>query len=192
MLEQTEARLSAEDDRAAHYLSSLTAPSLRQILYDELLTPHLLTVLNMPASGLDVMIDHEKTVDLARLYRLFGLVPTGPKTLKRALKTSIAARGKLINEAGLAEEAAMPVKVEATEASAEGDSGKGKQKAKAPVAAGAGAQTLKLALKWVEDVLSLKDKFDAVLRRSFDGDRDLESGINEVSSSYVCMTPSTD
>jgi cullin 3 len=58
-------------------------------------------------------------------------------------------------------------------------------KAKAKVKAvpqGAGAQTLKVALKWVEDVLLLKDKFDSVLRLSFQGDRDLESGMNEVSA----------
>jgi cullin 3 len=167
-----------------HYLSSQTAPALRQILHDELLTPHLRTVLAMPASGLDAMVDFGRTEDLARLYRLFSLVAEGPPTLRKAVKESISTRGKAINDAGLgvgtadAEAEAPPVEEDA-EPSAKG---KTKGKGKAP-AESATSQTLKVALKWVEDVLDLKDKFDGILRQSFQGDRDLESGMNEVCAS---------
>ena len=53
----------------------------------------------MPGSGLDNMVDRKQYEDLARLYTLFQLVPTGISTLKKALKDSIAERGKLVNEA---------------------------------------------------------------------------------------------
>jgi hypothetical protein len=135
----------------------------------------------MPASGLDVMIDLDKTSDLARMYRLFGLVPEGLPTLKRAMKATITARGRAINDAGLgtgtSADAGVTVKVEDTEVAPVKDSAKAKLPAQ-----GAGAQTLKVALKWVEDVLTLKDKFDGVLRLAFQSDRELESGINEVGS----------
>jgi cullin 3 len=179
---QTEARLSAEDDRAVHYLSSLTAPALRQILYDQLLTPHLKTILSMPASGLDAMVDLERTNDLARLYRLFGLVPEGLPTLRRAMRTTITVRGRAINDAslgvGTSTEEPVAVKPEDEETSLT----KAKTKVPPPTA---GAQTLKVALKWVEEVLALKDKFDSVLRLAFQSDRELESGINEVTTSSL-------
>ena len=178
-MRQIEARFEAEEARAAHYLSSHTAAPLRQILQDQLLTPHLLTVISMPNSGLDVMIDLDKIDDLARLYRLFTTVPLGLPTLRKALKDTLDARGKAINTAGLAGDAdadADGLEVDA------GPATKAKSKGKAP-APGAGAQTLRLALKWVEDVLALKDKFDGVWRQSFQNDRDLESGLNEVGDS---------
>jgi cullin 3 len=143
----------------------------------------------MPDSGLDAMIDHDRTEDLSRLYRLFSLVPEGLATLRRALRYTVTERGKRINEgdlgAGISDAAVKEEEVEATSPVA---TGKGKGKAK-PVTQGAGAQTLKLALKWVEEVLILKDKFDRVLRGAFGSDRELESGINEVSSSSDMSAP---
>lgn len=41
-------------------------------------------------------------------------------------------------------------------------------------------QTLTLALKWVQDVLDMKDHFDRIWSMSFQSDRELESGINGV------------
>jgi cullin 3 len=168
-----------------HYLSSQTGPALRQILHDELLTPHLRTVLGMRDSGLDTMVDLERVDDLARLYRLFALVPEGPPTLRKAVKDSISSRGKAINDAGLgAGTADADGEGEPQEEDADATA-KSKPRAKGkPPAESAASQTLKVALKWVEDVLELKDKFDGVLRGSFQNDRDLESGINEVSASW--------
>lgn len=54
----------------------------------------------MPNSGLDIMIDTDKMDHLARLYRLFGMVPAGPPCLRKALKASISRRGNDINRGG--------------------------------------------------------------------------------------------
>jgi len=43
-----------------------------------------------------------------------------------------------------------------------------------------GAQTLASALKWVQDVLDLKDKFDMIWKISFNGDRNIEAAVIEV------------
>ena len=59
---------------------------------------------------------------------------------------------------------------------------KGKAKARPPNAA---SQTLTLALKWVQDVLDLKDRFDRIWSKAFQSDRDLESSLNEVCISVV-------
>ncbi|KAF8135043.1 Cullin-domain-containing protein [Boletus edulis] len=103
-----------------------------------LLTQNITTVINMPNSGLDSMIDLDKVEDLNRLFRLFTLVPTGLPILRRSLKDSTLRRGKDIN----------------------------------PV-------TLSLALKWVQDVLDLKDRFDRLWKKAFESNRELESALNE-------------
>jgi cullin 3 len=131
----------------------------------------------MPNSGLDVMIDLDKVNDIARLYRLFTMVPEGLPTLRKAFKETINNRGRAINTTGSTddgqeEEADPPERT------------KGKGKAQAQPA---GSQTLRLALKWVEDVLALKDKFEGILRNALQSDRELESGINEVYSVSIII-----
>ena len=161
-----ETRFNAEEARAHHYLSSQTAAPLKRILEEKLLIPHILAVLNMPNSGLDNMVDFERTDDIARLYRLFIMVPSGLPALKRALKESTLRRGKDINEAcnSLAEE----------EEQKADPKGKGKARALA-------SQSGDLAAKWVQDVLALKDKMDLLWQKGLQFDREIESALNEVS-----------
>ncbi|KAG6817343.1 hypothetical protein H0H87_009942 [Tephrocybe sp. NHM501043] len=177
-LRKVEARFESEDSRTHHYLARPTALPLRQILKDHLLTPHITGVISMPNSGLDNMIDTDKTDDLSRLYRLFVSVPTGLPTLKRSLKESVARRGLEINQtsSGEIEDGDVAVGVED-----EGNKGKGKVRSTASKA----TQKLELALKWVQDVLDLRDKFIAVWERAFNKDREVESSLNEAFQTFV-------
>ncbi|KAI0689999.1 Cullin-domain-containing protein [Cytidiella melzeri] len=175
-LRRVESRLDAEQARTHHYLSSHTSQPLRQILERNMLTSHLSTIIDLPNSGLDAMIDGDKYEDLLRIYRLFVMVPTGLPILRKALKNSLIRRGKELNAAsenldGLADTLE------------EADDPKGKCKAKAKP--NAAAQTLQLALKWVVDVLSLKDKFDTVWTKTCHSDREIESGINEAFETFI-------
>ncbi|KIY72339.1 Cullin-domain-containing protein [Cylindrobasidium torrendii FP15055 ss-10] len=172
-LRRVEKAYEDEQSRAHHYLSSLSAPALSQILDDHLLTAHLLEILEQPNSGLDAMIDNDKLEDLARLYGLFNKVPQGLKTLRRALKDSIVRRGDNINQNSLG------VDTSTLQAPA---SPKGKGKAKAVPT---GQLTLASALKWVQDVLDIKDKFHAIWSQAFDHDRELDSGLNEAFGDFV-------
>ncbi|KAJ7170656.1 Cullin-domain-containing protein [Mycena crocata] len=166
-LRRVESRFETEDSRTHHYLSRNSAPALRQILQDHLLTSHLTTIISMESSGLDVMIDLNKTNDMARLYRLFIMVPTGLSCLKRALKDSVRKRGDAINQAS---------------SGIEGGDGAPTPKSRA---AASGAQTLASALKWVQDVLDLKDLFDKIWKDAFSCDRELESNLNEAFESFI-------
>lgn len=120
------------------------------------------------------MVDANMMDDLARLYKLYIMVPAGLPCLRKALKASISRRGKEINTTSTVTDSAdKPIDIVGDD---DDEKGKGK-----PRPAG-GAQTLALALKWVQDVLNLKDRFDQIWRKSFQSDRDLESALNEVSS----------
>ncbi|KAJ6494801.1 Cullin-domain-containing protein [Mycena vitilis] len=164
-LRRVESRFESEDSRTHHYLSRNSAPALRQILQDHLLTAHLTTVISMESSGLDAMIDLNKMNDMARLYRLFVTVPAGLPCLKRALKDSVRRRGETINQASLGFEGG------------DGELPKSHQPQ--------GAKTLTLALAWVQDVLNLKDSFDKIWKEAFSSDRELESTLNEAFESFI-------
>jgi hypothetical protein len=171
---KVEHRLQSEDERSHHYLSSHTAVPIRRILENHLLTAHLQAINDMPNSGLDVMIDTDNFEDLARLFRLFMTVPDGLPCLKKCLRQSIIQRGGEINRAATDPGGADIIDVDGMD----GVQGKGKGKLRLPTAA---AQTLSMALKWVQDVLDLKDKFDQAWKKSFQSNRDLETAVNSVS-----------
>ena len=182
---QVESRFRAEELRTHHYLSSRTHAPLRRILESCLLTPHLGAIICMPHSGMDPMVDQDKLEDLGRLYRLFGRVEMGLPTLKRALRDSVARRGKEVNDlAGtteVEEGGGQDDELEAVAAAAD-VKGKGKARLKGPVPGGG---PVAMALKWVEDVLALKDKFDRVLRQAFAGDMGVQTTLNEVRRVFI-------
>lgn len=117
------------------------------------------------------MIDADRIDDLRRLYRLFvhvSSVSDGTQILKKALRESIINRGRLINDS----ESSAPASSD--------EKGKGKARP------GTQAQTLEDALKWTQDSLDLKAKFDRVLEHAFGSDKGLETAIIEVSNPLAC------
>ena len=162
-------RFTEETLRAQRYLSSKITPLLKEILEDTLIAPHLATVIHMPNSGMDSMIDADKIESLTLMYRLFKRVAMGIPSIRKAYKESIVRRGSEINLNGEFDVAEDPVGGEG------GSKGKGKARPRAT-----GAQTLQQALKWVQDVLDLKDKFYRVWSDAFNSDRELETAMVEV------------
>ena len=138
----------------------------------------------MPNSGLNNMIDHERLDDLSRLYHLYSAVAEGIPCLRRSLKDSVQKRGTELS--GVTAEERHLGDGGADDELDPSPKGKGKAKARPP---NAGAQGLALALRWVEDVLQLKDKFDRIWEMAFKSNREIESGLNEVTdvSFNLCL-----
>lgn len=130
----------------------------------------------MPGTGLAPMLDADRIADLRRLYVLFLRVPddAGRLALRLALRGDIEERGKEINE-GTKDEPGPSQNGEPGMDVDEDVKGKGKAKATG------GATALASALRWVQDVLDLKDKFDRVLDQAFSGDKSVQMAINEAS-----------
>lgn len=162
-------RFTEETVRAQRYLALRITPLLMEILEDTLLTPHLTAVIHMPNSGMETMIDTDKIQSLTLMYKLFKRVTTGIPCIRKAFKESIIHRGNEINSNAEFDVADDPAE--------DGGSSKGKGKAKPRVT---GSQTLQQALKWVQDVLELKDKFRHVWSEAFGSDRELETAMAEV------------
>lgn len=127
------------------------------------------------------MIDHGKFSDLSRLYNLYSTVAGGVPSIRQVLKDSILRRGSELNTITTADGETVGVDEEAEAVM----DAKPKPKGKARLGGGGIAQSTALALKWVEDVLALKDKFDTVLNTCFRNDRDLEGGMNEAFETVV-------
>jgi cullin 3 len=187
---QVEKRLAEESDRTAHYLSTLTHIQLQELLVAELLTPHLDAILHMAGSGLVTMVDHDRTSDLSRMYKLFLLVPLdlGKDALRFALRVDVEERGKAINDS--ANEPEPGPSTAAGDGNQDMEGGvKGKGKVK-PVTSTSAALTS--ALRWVQDVLDLKDKFDKILDQAFGGDKAVQTSINLVSPISLLVVAHTD
>ena len=168
-------RFTEETIRAQRYLTSKITPLLQEILEDTLLAPHLTTVIHMPNSGMETMIDTDKFQSLTLMYKLFKRVAAGIPSIRKAFKESIIRRGTEINLNGEFDVAEEPAEG--------GSSSKGKGKAKPRMT---GSQTLQQALKWVRDVLDLKDKFRRVWSEAFNSDRELETAMVEVRLYGTC------
>jgi cullin 3 len=157
-----------------------TADRLLPILDQHLLANHLETILNMPGSGLVTMIDDGRIADLHRLYELFGRprIPEGLEVLKIAMKKTIQARGSGINASVLSGgevNQGGPTAETPVQGTTTSDTG---SKPKKPTLSGAAA--VAAALRWVQEVVDLKDKFDRVLKEAFEENKGLQMAMNEV------------
>lgn len=181
-------RLQEEADRVSVYLKPETQKPLQHILEKNFLAKHLGTIIDMPGSGLIAMLDDDRKDDLSRMYTLFNKVSQGPQTLRLGLKSYIATKGKLINDAVTSQTAQQ---VPSTDGPARREvedeaslAAKGKAKDKAPEADASTPQAA-TAIRWVEDVLEFKNKFDAILDTALAKDTGCETSINEAFESFI-------
>lgn len=159
----------------------------------------------MPGTGLDAMLEDDKMEDLGRVYKLFSRpgVGKGMVVLNQQLGMCVKERGKAINvaEAGTSvvgapnananSNASLTAGTKSSKSTdiamnGNGDSkgkGKAREGGQSTPAAGSGsaAQAITTALKWVQDVLDLKDKFDQILKDGFADDKGIQTAINAVS-----------
>ncbi|TXT15801.1 hypothetical protein VHUM_00304 [Vanrija humicola] len=182
-LRNVETRFAEEANRTASYLSSFTWKQLEALLIGSLLTPHLQAIMKMPGSGLAAMVEADRYDDLHRLYTLFLRVPddAGKDALRIALRENVEAYGKAINDGATRVDQDAGPSAGGMDEDEKPDP-KGKGKAKAPTAA---ASALSQALRWVQDVHDLKDKFDAILDQAFGGDQQIQASINEAFQSFI-------
>jgi cullin 3 len=171
-LQYVERRFTEEQARVAVYLSSSTDAELSRILERCLLSAHLNVVVDMPGSGIVAMLEEDRRDDLARMYRLFWRVTDGPLVTKLGLKAYIASKGNEIN--GQISPTSK-VREEEAESSVAGPS--------------ASTPQAQIALKWVEDVLAFKRKFDKVWQLSLQSDKGCETSINEAFETFVNINP---
>ena len=166
-------RIDEEQDRCRSTLSETTSLRITHVVEDELIRNKMKGLIDMD-SGVLFMVDNDKYDDLALVFDLENRVDAKKTELTRAIQKIILDSGTNVNNAALAASTSQPTN------SAEDASDKPKN----PAERGANQQTV-AALKWVEDVLALKDRFDRIWKIPFQSDQVLQTALTRSLSDVI-------
>ncbi|KAK4962205.1 hypothetical protein LTR28_004667, partial [Elasticomyces elasticus] len=168
---ETRKRIDEENDRCRSTLLESTTPKIQKVVEDELIRYRMKDLIESE-SGVRFMITNERHDDLALVFDLEARVDPRKPELTKALQKIILEMGTNLNDA-----AQLGAAAEAPE-----------DRAKAPADKLVNQQTV-AALKWVEDVLELKDKFDAMWKQSFQSDQTIHTAIMRSSAEFINSHP---
>jgi cullin 3 len=165
----TKSRLDEENDRCRSTLLESTASKIQAVVEAELIQNRIKVLIDMD-SGVRYMIDNDKLADLGLVFDLQRRVDAKKTELTRATQNIVREMGEDIAKAVLAAASAPP-----TAAPKEVDGDKSKSAAP-PVQVN---QQTVAALKWAEDILTLKDRFDKICKESFLEDQIMSTALNK-------------
>lgn len=176
-LRHTKRRLEQEQDRCETTLSPSSAEPLAKIVEEQLITKHMDEFLGMEASGLKAMIDNDRYADLTILYHLVLRVDENVTPLKTVLQSRVMDMGLEIERVLKKTDFSAP-----QSAPGDGEETAGKNQ---PLTQA--AQQTAAAIKWVDDVLMLKDKFDKIQEICFNNNLVINSAITKSFSEFINM-----
>ncbi|KAI9376243.1 Cullin [Aspergillus egyptiacus] len=176
-------RIAEEKERCAYTLSPLSEPKIRDVLDNELIRNNLAEVINLEGTGVRVMLDDGRLDTLGKVYALSARVDPKKSHLTAAVQKRVVELGREINAASVALAQAPPPAKSSEADGQKKDKEKEKEKEK-PV-----NQLTSSAIKWVDDVLALKRKFDNILAKAFQDDQVLLSAITASFSDFINSTP---
>ena len=182
-LQRSRARLVEEMDRCRATIRPDTKDAILQVVERELISAHMQDFLSLEGSGLKWMIDNDKTDDIAIMYELVARVDEKKETMRNILQARVVALGLEIENALKNTDFSV-----APGGAGELDDGEAPpaDKGKAPTRTAAAQQTA-AAIKWVDDVLLLKEKFDRLWRRCFEGDLIIQTTLTRSFSDFINM-----
>ncbi|KAK2591251.1 hypothetical protein QQS21_011059 [Conoideocrella luteorostrata] len=173
-LRHTQRRLNEESDRCETMIELETLSKVHSVVDQQLIALHLSEFLTMEGSGLKWMIDNDKIADLSILYKLISRVEKDKTSIRNILQ-------KRVVELGLEIENVLR-NTDFSTAQPDGDEPAEGEKAKALNPA---AQLTAAAIKWVDDVLRLKDKFDNLLTQCFEDDLTIQTCLTKSFSDFI-------
>ncbi|KAI0817107.1 Cullin [Xylaria sp. FL0064] len=177
-LRQTQRRLAEETERCQTTISPLSEQRITSVVDEELITKHLDEFLQLEGSGIRAMIDNDRIEDLKILFTLASRVDEQVPSLRNALSLRIDELGNEI-EQNLNNTDFSIAQGSATEEPI-GDGEKAK-----PKTLNAAGQLTAAAIKWVDDVLQLKDKFDQLWVACFDRKAVIETALTRSFSAFI-------
>ncbi|KAF8383258.1 cul-3 [Pristionchus pacificus] len=143
--------IAEETDRAMRYLDKDTKNKLLSVLENTLITTHMQTVVDMENSGLKVMMRDDKVADMRALYLLLRRVPNGLTVMTSCMSEYLRAIGeKLVDDV-------------------EGVGAEG--------ADAAAAASKKDPVRFIQELIDLKERFDHFLKDAFDNDSSFKNKI---------------
>jgi cullin 3 len=169
-------RIYEEDERCKQTLLDSTGPKIQKVVEDELIKNRIHELVEME-SGVRYMIDNDRIEELNLVYDLNRRVDEKKAELTRAIQKRIVDSGTDVNnDAIAASQAPAPAPAPAADPA---------DKTKKVVQEKSINQQTVAAIKWVEDVLSLKDKFDHIWRESFESDALLQQAVTRSFAEFI-------
>ena len=170
-------RLSEESDRCKSTLSILTLGKIQAVVDHDLIRNSIPEVINNPGSGVHPMIDSERLEELALVYELSSRTDPKKSHLRESIRKRISDTGKDINAAARQSPQAPSRPDNESVQKADGEN-------KPVPERSMNAQT-SAAVKWVDDVLQLKAKYDRIHRSSLSEDKDLQAAITRSFTEFI-------
>jgi cullin 3 len=174
-------RLDEESDRCRSTLSEGTAPKIQAVVEAELIQNRIKALIDMD-SGVRYMIDNDKLADLGLVFDLQRRVDAKKAELTRAVQRIVREMGEDIAKAVITAAQAPPAAP--TAAPEEGEADKSKIGATRQV----NQQTV-AALKWAEDTLTLKDRFDKICKDAFLDDQVMSTALTKSMAENINSFP---
>jgi len=173
-LRHAQRRLKEEETRCNTTVSVQTLANISRVIDSELVMARLSEFLKIDGSGLKHMIDNDRLEDLSILYQLILRVDPTMAPLKGTLQSRVVDLGMEIEKTLRNTDFSVPATTDTA----------GEERAQPLTAA---AQHTAAAIKWVDDVLALKDKFDNLSQNCFDNNLILQTAITKSFSDFINM-----
>ncbi|KAK6953960.1 hypothetical protein Daesc_003922 [Daldinia eschscholtzii] len=177
-LRYTQRRLDEEAERCETTVSPLSLAKITHVVEQELLVKHTDEFLAMDGSGVKAMLDNDRVHDLANLYQLVTRVDPKKTVLRKALSTRVIELGTEIEQTLKNTDFSIAQQADAEEPA------DGAEKSK-PKTLNAAAQQTAAAIKWVDDVLVLKDKYDGYWKTCFGEDLTLQTALTKSFADFI-------
>ncbi|GFF38615.1 cullin-3A [Aspergillus udagawae] len=172
-------RIAEEKERCHYTLSTLTEPKIKNVLDQELIARNIAEVINLEGTGVRNLLDNDRVDILRDIYELSARVDNKKTPLTTAVQKRISQMGREINASSIAyEKSPISAGSKATE------KGPSSEKKPAEKEKPVNQQTV-AAIKWVDDILALKRKFDNIWEKAFLSDQGMQSAITTSFSDFI-------
>jgi cullin 3 len=171
-------RITEEQERCRFMLSTATEPKVLDLLDAELIRANIDEVVNLEGTGVRHMLDHDQLDGLRNVYLLNKRVDKKKLALTKSVQKRIVEMGKEINASSIL----LP---QAPAPSAEKDDKSEKKPEKAKDKEKPQNQQTVAAIRWVDDILALKQKFDGIWANAFSSDQGIQGSIGASFAEFI-------
>lgn len=172
-------RLDEEEDRCRTTLSMLSSSKIKTVFDEKFIKHHIREVIAMEGSGVKHMLKTDRMSELEMVFDLVSRVDPKKEELQLAVQERIVELGTELNNAA-SKTASTPMN------KVEGETGEAD--AKGPGSKAINQQTV-AAIKWVDDILQLKEKYDNVLAHAFRSDQGLQTAFTRSFTDFINVFP---
>lgn len=162
-------RLREEDERCQQTLAVQTDSKIKSVVDKELIGAHIRDVINMEGTGVKHMLDNDRMEDLSNVFDLNSRVDSRKAALKDAVQKRIIALGGEINNSNHSTPIFSPAQSALDQA--------GKEEGEKTASEQNVNQQTASAIKWVDEVLKLKAKYDRIWEDAFKKDSNMEKAL---------------